>query len=337
MTGTLPSPSTPPSDPVAIRIPRELELSAAARLVGDAAGPKGQAARRMVTAAALHGIDLSWIWGTVDRVGGRPSRVRQACLVVPGSGKTAMCVLSGPAHGNPDQENLERVAAVRTGCRFLELERSRPGGRDIRLAQALPDPGEAWAVRALQDAGFIRVGELAYLRRQRSASYPAGPLSPWPDGITVRNVQGLRPGDPDRAALIRALDRTYEATLDCPELCGLRDTADVLESHRSTGVFDPALWWLVFLNEQPHGCMLLNRCPDHGTVELVYLGLSPELRSRRIGSRLLELGLAAIDSTGGTPITCAVDLRNAPALRLYGRLGFREFGRRVALVRPIGG
>ena len=150
-------------------------------------------------------------------------------------------------------------------------------------------------------------------------------------------AEGLRPGDPDRAALIRALDRTYEATLDCPELCGLRDTADVLESHRSTGVFDPALWWLVFLNEQPHGCMLLNRCPDHGTVELVYLGLSPELRSRRIGSRLLELGLAAIDSTGGTPITCAVDLRNAPALRLYGRLGFREFGRRVALVRPIGG
>jgi len=51
---------------------------------------------------------------------------------------------------------------------------------------------------------------------------------------------------------------------------------------------------------------------------------------------MLRLGLARV--VGGTDadhVACAVDLRNAPALRLYGRFGFREFGRRVALVRPL--
>lgn len=331
MTGTLPPPSR---HPVAIRIPRELELSAAARLVGDAAGAKGAAARRMVTAAALHGIDLSWMWGTVDRAGERVTRVRQVCLVVPGSGKTAMCILSGPAHGDPEQENQERVASIQTACRFLESERARDGGRDIRLAQALPDPGEPWAVRAFLDAGFLKVGDLAYLRRPKASAAAAPQPVVWPEGVEVRPVHGVKADDPDRTALIRALDRSYEATLDCPELCGLRDTSDVLDSHRSTGVFDPRLWWLVFYHNEPHGCMLLNRCPDHGTVELVYLGLSPELRSKGIGSRLIQMGLSHIDHASAAPLTCAVDLRNTPALRLYHRLGFREFGRRVALVRP---
>jgi ribosomal protein S18 acetylase RimI-like enzyme len=34
-------------------------------------------------------------------------------------------------------------------------------------------------------------------------------------------------------------------------------------------------------------------------------------------------------------MTCAVDLRNEPALRLYERAGFRAFSRRVALVRVL--
>jgi ribosomal protein S18 acetylase RimI-like enzyme len=325
----------PASSPTAIRIPRELELSAAARLVGDAGGSRGQAARRMVTAAAMHGIDLSWMWGTVERAGDRPTRVRQVCLVVPGTGKTAMCILSGPIGAGSPADHHERVAAVNAGCEFLDEERARTGGRDIRLAQALPEPTEPWAVSAFLDAGFSKVGDLAYLRRPRpTAALPAS-APVWPEGVTVRTVKGGGPRDPDRADLIAALDRSYVETLDCPELCGLRDTADVLDSHRATGVFDPSLWWLVYLHDQPHGCMLLNRCPDHGTAELVYLGISPELRARKLGSGLLRMGLARLDSTGGLPVTCAVDLRNAPALRLYERLGFHEFGRRVALVRPI--
>jgi RimJ/RimL family protein N-acetyltransferase len=141
--------------------------------------------------------------------------------------------------------------------------------------------------------------------------------------------------DNDTGALIAALDRSYEQTLDCPELCGLRRTHDVLDSHRATGAWSPALWWLVYLHDQPHGCLLINHCPEHSSVELVYLGVSPQLRGRGLGTRLLDLGLSLLAGVEADHIACAVDLRNIPARRLYERAGFREFGRRIALVRPL--
>lgn len=326
-------PASEPGTPQPIRIPRDLEISAASRLVSEPVGSRMQAARRMVTAAAMHGIDLSLMWGTVDRAAdGRPMRVRQVCLAVPGSGRTAMLIVSGPSSDSEAQEDAERTACIQAAFQHFMTERAR-GGRDIRLAQALPEPQEPWAVRAFLSAGFRGVGDLAYLKRSMSNLPEHDAAAPWPDGISVRNISDLK--GPDRALLLMALDRSYQDTLDCPELCGLRDTADVLESHRATGTFDPRLWWLVSLHGQPHGCMLFNNCPDHGSVELVYLGISPELRGRRIGSRLLTLGLSALRGVDADQVTCAVDLRNSPAQRLYARAGFREFGRRVALVRPV--
>lgn len=202
----------------------------------------------------------------------------------------------------------------------------------IRLAQALPEPDEPWAVTAFVDAGFRRVGDLVYMRRPFTEPLAPGDET-WPDGVAIRRVTGF---DADRAALIEALDKTYRDTLDCPELCGLRETADVLDSHRATGIFDPGLWWVVTLKGRPQGCILLARAPEHRSVELVYLGLSPELRGRGMGAKLLRLGLSHLGADVDADfMACAVDLRNAPALRLYERFGFREFGRRVALVRAI--
>jgi mycothiol synthase len=290
----------------------------------------------MVTSAGLHGIDLSLMWGTVDwKADGRPARVRQVCLAVPGSGRTVMLVLSGPSgRREAGGEESERIAAVLAACEEL-AEENRRGTRDIRLAQALPDPRETWAVNAYTGAGFISVGDLAYLRAPlRRRAIPA--LEPvWPNGVTVRTVQGVGPGEADRALLLEALEHSYIDTLDCPALCGLRETEDILESHRATGIFDRSLWWLVFLEGKPRGCMLMSHIPDHSCVELVYLGLSPDLRGQRLGRLLLEMGIAACSDRAADHIACAVDLRNAPARKLYERLGFREFGHRAALVRPI--
>jgi ribosomal protein S18 acetylase RimI-like enzyme len=154
-------------------------------------------------------------------------------------------------------------------------------------------------------------------------------------GIEVRAVSGMAPGSADHAALSRALERSYEQTLDCPELCGLREIGDVIESHKAAGHWRADLWCLVFEHGQPEGCILLNHCPEHDTVELVYLGLSTQLRGRGIGRALLERALPQVARLGAESITCAVDRRNAPAMTLYKRLGFEEFSSRDALVRAF--
>ncbi len=319
-----------------VRIPIELRSEATARLIGEAGGSKSPAARRMVSVAAAQQIDLSLMWGTGPRdQRGHLTSVREVCLLVPGSGKTAMLLISPPiaGEGNAEQAKAERTACIRAACaapQSLTWDRSK-----VSLAQALPDPQEYWAVDAFAAAGFQSVGDLSYMRRGIEGIDTRYAEQTWPQDISVRCVRGVGAGEPDRNRVIAALDRSYIDTLDCPSLCGLRATGDVLDSHRSTGHFDPQYWWLILLRDEPHGCMFFSHAPELALVELVYLGLSPELRGRGLGESLMRMGLARVSQLPVEQITCAVDLRNTPALRLYERLGFERSGRRAAMVMPL--
>jgi ribosomal protein S18 acetylase RimI-like enzyme len=82
--------------------------------------------------------------------------------------------------------------------------------------------------------------------------------------------------------------------------------------------------------------MLFSPSPGTGTLELVYLGLSPMLRGRGLGGRLLAFGLSHLVWREEGTVTCAVDQRNTPACRLYERFGFVRFEERIALVRGLG-
>jgi ribosomal protein S18 acetylase RimI-like enzyme len=253
-----------------------------------------------------------------------------------------MLFLSPPgpeaALGGLREQLQERVRAILAAI-GLACDPSRP---PVALIQALAEPSEDWAVGALELAGLERIAELAYLSRQlrlgeaRSPQGTDGLVLPqqggsWPGGITVRRVADARAED---AALHRGLERSYEDTLDCPELAGMRSVRDIVASHRAVGDFDPALWWVVEQGGEPEGCVLVNRCPDQGCCELVYIGLSPRLRGLGLGGALLEAAIASSASLE-RELRCAVDQRNDPARRMYTRLGFVDRGRRVAMVaRP---
>lgn len=290
---------------------------AAARRLASAVGGDHAAAKRMLDAAESHGIDLSHLWASFPPGGGNP---RQVCLGVMSTGRTATTFTSAPESA---AEEIELGSVIDAVCGDLP---------EVVLVQTLLEPGERGARSAFLNAGFRWVGGLAYMRRPTPKRGEYGDfLSPqWPAGVVVRHA---RPGDD--GAIVAAMDRTYVDTLDCPELCGLRDTKDVLASHRATGTFDPMLWWIVEIDGSPEGLMLFNPCPDQASVELVYLGLSPAARGRGLGALLLKMGLAHIASRREPTITCAVDDRNAPAIRLYRAHGFTEFAHRTALVRPV--
>ena len=279
------------------------------------AGPGADRAsgERFLQAARAHGVPLDECWGASGEPGGA---YRAVTLLVPSSGSTLM-VYTSPVVSESGAARLGRL-----------LDRACGAARGGAIAQALLEPEETAARGAYEQAGFLFVGELLYLRRPWSE--PGEAPASWPEGV---EVEAWREGM--EADLAVALERSYEGTLDCPELCGLRRTEDVIASHRATGSFDPHLWWLVRDKGAPAGVVLLNPNPAQDHTELVYLGLAPSLRGRGLASGLLRMGLAALRGRKHRTALCAVDSRNAPAQALYRRAGFRPFARRVALVRPI--
>jgi len=198
------------------------------------------------------------------------------------------------------------------------------------VAQALIPDKDLSVGAAFERAGFWRLASLQYLKREVRDSDRT--LEDGPPG----DVELVPWRETDDRELSEALERSYEGTLDCPELCDLRDTSDVIASHRASGHWDPDMWWVVRRDGAPAGAMLFNPAPELGTIELVYLGLAPPLRGVGVGRRLLRWGLGGFVERLERSVTCAVDERNAPARSMYARLGFRAFERRTAYVRALG-
>jgi len=289
-------------------------LEAIERLVSPRPTPLQAAARRFLDHAAGHRIDLSHLWAGWDE----HDRIVASVLIVPAPGRTAM-VFAGQPRSDRHAERTSIV--VRKACAALDPH-------DVRLAQALLEPGERHLRTALTRAGFDRLAGLAYLERPLP-DRPTAAAAPTP-GLT------LEPWD--EAAIddwLEVLEASYEQTLDCPGLRGLRRTSDVLEGHRSIGRFEPALWQLLRRDGRPVGSCLLNPSPASGTVELVYLGLTPSARGDGLGRWLLTRGLDALVGRPERVVSLAVDENNGPARRLYASTGFRSVLRREAWILPI--
>lgn len=321
------------------RIPSAMVELAIARLMRGHHEDSPEAARRFIRNAEAHGIDPTLCWGTYVR---EPKAVvREMCLVVPGAGRTANLFLAGPSQNPGDGaggEDAERIETLRAIAREIgsALGGCSPGEL-VRVIQALPEPGQGWWVRALRGSGFLSCGRLSYLRMALSARALDGlglRNGGVPEGVRIDRVEDLGVEGAWTALLCRALDATYAQTLDCPELCGVRETADVLASHRATGQWTGAMWWLVRVGDRPLGAALFN--PLGEGVELVYLGLAPELRGKGLGRHLMGLGIRSAIARGAREMTCAVDERNVPAMALYRGLGFRAFAQREAFVRRVG-
>ena len=133
----------------------------------------------------------------------------------------------------------------------------------------------------------------------------------------------------------RAIGESYEYSLDCPGLNGLRDIQDVMAGHKATGDFDPAAWFVLVNQDVPLGAMLLSRIPRTDAVELVYLGLTPDSRGRGLADLLMRQALWATAWMNRSRLTLAVDSQNAPALKLYYRHGMQRTGSKIALMRDL--
>ncbi len=248
------------------------------------------------------------------RRGDQPTAV---VSVLPAAGRTAMVFVStrrGEDHACGDAARL-----VREAC-------SRQPRDGVRLFQALLRPQDVRTRSVLEAAGFAVLADLTYMQRRTPR---VSATAAWPADLGLL----LQPYERSlRDDFAHAIEASYAQTLDCPALVGMREMEDVLDGHMGAGEFHPSLWLLLREAGRPVGVLLMSLVHEGRAAELVYLGLAPSARGRRIGRSLLEHGMTLARQHGAERMLLAVDQRNTPALRLYASLRFVAVTRRTAMV-----
>ena len=318
ISGSAPTPAPPPPPAAVYRPAARDEVGAALALVLGSAGYPADNAHVVdfIGFAQRRGINVSGAW--VADAGGV---LAWALLPVVSPGRSML--LLTPAAGPSDAARSSAAGGlVDAACaHFAE--------RDVQLAQVLLDPADAASQRLYEGRSFQRVAHLIYLQAtpRRKAAAPALPLG----------VRWVGYGPETHALFARTIAATYQDSLDCPRLNGLRDMEDVIAGHKASGEFDPRLWGLLCEGEEPLGVLLLSRAAPADTLELVYLGLAPAARGRGLGGVLMRQALAAAAACGAGRLSLAVDADNQPALKLYYRHGMQRVGAKLALMRLLGG
>jgi mycothiol synthase len=196
----------------------------------------------------------------------------------------------------------------------------------IQVGQSLLAMDDHASAALLAAGGHKPAAELLYLAANAHV-FPQQPLK-LPFEMELFQLAKL-------PRLARLIERTYVGTLDCPQIDGLRDTADVLAGYQGVGVFRPELWQIVRHEDDDVACVLVNLHPDVGHAEIVYLATVPEVRGRGWGLELARHAQWLARQAACEQTVLAVDAANEPAIRVYAAAGFREFDRKTVWIKSL--
>lgn len=229
------------------------------------------------------------------------------------AGRTAVVWVPRIAPGQ-GQRTVEALIAAATA--YLENE-------GICIAQVLHAERESPESSEFEACGFEYLAELEYM-----ASVVTSCEEP-----SIAPFELETYSTTNRERFIATLEQTYDNTLDCPALNGVRQTCDVLEGYQATGSYSPENWFLLRYEGRDAGCLLLSDHPETDQYELVYMGLVPEARGNRLGQSITQFARWRTHQAGRKRLVLAVDAKNEPARAMYEATGFARWDRRHVWVR----
>jgi ribosomal protein S18 acetylase RimI-like enzyme len=305
-----------PAPPLQFRNATSGELEPAVRhILASATGRVDEnQVHDFIRLASAHSADLGGPWLAVCG-----PRIVSAAIPVVSPGRTMLLfppqAVCGDEHAHATRHLVNAIC-------------ERAAAENLTLAQTLLDTHDHSVYQLLISCKFHRLAELLYLQ----ASLPRATKPPQlPAGL--RWMTYARQSHQRFAGTVLA---TYENSLDCPSLNGLRHIDDILAGHKGAGgTFDPNLWFLLCDDENPLAVLLLNRVGTSDLLELVYVGIIPRHRRKGLGDHLVRHALHAAATIGCTRLSLAVDADNLPALKLYWRHGLQAIGRKLALLRDL--
>jgi hypothetical protein len=220
-----------------------------------------------------------------------------------------------------------------------------------RLVQTLLEIDAGPEAEGLRQCGFRQLTDLLYLV-SLPVDFPA--VEPISDLVFEPVAEAGVTEIPEHATqrLSQIIQRTYVGTLDCPSVHQLRKIEDVLTTYRGIGRFDPARWYFVRCENADIGCLLLTQHPEVRTCELLYVGVTPEVRGNEHGLQIVRwaqwiAGFCGLRKARGEKsaeqnvashierLVLAVDAENLPAIAMYAAAGFKTWDRRSVFLREI--
>jgi mycothiol synthase len=234
-------------------------------------------------------------------------------------GKSALVAAPRLVSGEPTATAvalLERVLAVLRG-------------QNVQVVQALLGSAER-EEEILRAGGLKHVGELIYMLCLGAQFPQSPPNDSQAEALTFDAYTPER-----HARFAHVVERTYQGSLDCPAAEGLRSIDDVLATYRGTGPFDPNRWLIAREGEQDVGCLIIADEPAHDQSELMYIGVTPEARGRKLGASLVQHAQWLTREAGRSRLVLAVDAGNHPAIAMYSAAGFIQWNWRSVFLRAL--
>lgn len=307
--------SVPPNSngPLRCRSAEGQEVDAGLKMIlGSPAQPAvDEQVDLFVRVMADRGFDARRVW-----IAERDGQLRWAVLPIISPGRTAL--LLAPQSG---------VAAVRDdAAELVKAVTQRLQDDGARLVQWLVEPADAAAAEIAYRCSFQLTADLLYLHARISQKTPPPP-STWRATPYTAELHPL---------FANTILESYQGSLDCPSLNGLRDIEDIVAGHKAVGRFDPNWWFLLSPPDDcatPLGVLLLGPQAGADGAELVYMGLAPAARGRGLGDWALRLAAHKLATARIDQLTLAVDAANEPALKLYYRHGFQRVGDKLAFMK----
>lgn len=300
-----------------IRQATEAELLEASRLTVPGLPASDRHARRTLESAPeTLGIELDHQVVAVE--GGT---LCGACLYVLTAGRGAT-VLRPVASSACPARQVEQVL-----CDMIRRAGLACRQAGAALVQALVDSaGDEAAGRWFTEAGFAFLARLEYLELKVPHKAPELRMD---EGWQAEDYRPELDGE-----LAHLIEQTYQGSLDCPALDGLRSAEDVLASHKASGIFTGRGWFLVRRHGAAAGLVLVNRLAGRSACELVYMGVAPQFRRQGLGRWLVCRAIATARQLKCRLLTVAVDAANVPARQLYEAAGFVKVNERDIYYLP---
>ncbi len=209
---------------------------------------------------------------------------------------------------------------------LLQSAIGRLSSANVTFIQSIVEREELEGRRLLDKNGVPYLTDLVFMERNLNLAMPE----------CGAELEFITYDQQTHRQFVDLLQRTYRATLDCPELDGMRTAEQALEGHRGTGTLHPEYWRLFRRDGNDVGVLLLSEHADQRAWELVYMGVAPEARGKGIGRDMLAMTLPLLPQQTSPTIFLAVDARNHYATAAYERIGFEVIATRALHLRLSG-